>query len=91
MAQKPGMSHDEWLKLQELLGHAQENGLIGEALVAMGLEDGLAQQVGSEIENSQQTVVRPKAKAKQSGIGTRFWLYPGDKRGPGTDIHDGCL
>ena len=71
MAQKPGMSHDEWTKLQELLGHAQQSGLVGEALVAMGLGDGLAQQVGSEIENSQQTVVRPKAKAKQSGMGTK--------------------
>ena len=71
MAQKPGMSHDEWTKLQELLGHAQQSGLVGEALVAMGLGDGLAQQVGSEIENSQQTVVRPKAKAKQPGMGTK--------------------
>ena len=71
MAQKPGMSHDERTKLQELLGHAQQSGLVGEALVAMGLGDGLAQQVGSEIENSQQTVVRPKAKAKQSGMGTK--------------------
>ena len=44
MAQKPGMSHDEWVKLQELLGHAQESGLVSEALVAMGLGDGLAQQ-----------------------------------------------
>ena len=44
MAQKPGMSHDEWTKLQELLGHAQQSGLVGEALVAMGLGDGLAQQ-----------------------------------------------
>ena len=65
------MSHDEWTKLQELLGQAQQNGMVGEALVAMGLEDGLAQQVGSEIENSQQAVIRPKAKAKQSGMGTR--------------------
>ena len=71
MAQKPGMSHDEWTKLQELLGHAQQSGLVGEALVAMGLGDGLAQQVGSEIENSQQTVFRPKAKAKQSGMGSK--------------------
>ena len=71
MAQKPGMSHDEWTKLQELLGHAQQSGLVGEALVAMGLGDGLAQQVGSEIENSQQTVLRPKAKAKQSGMGSK--------------------
>ena len=71
MAQKPGMSHDEWVKLQELLGHAQESGLVSEALVAMGLGDGLAQQVGSEIENSQQSVVRPKAKAKQAGGSTR--------------------
>ena len=45
--------------------------MVGEALVAMGLEDGLAQQVGSEIENSQQTVIRPKAKAKQSGMGAK--------------------
>ena len=65
------MSHDEWTKLQELLGHAQQSGLVGEALVAMGLGDGLAQQVGSEIENSQQTVLRPKAKAKQSGMGSK--------------------
>ena len=71
MAQQSGMSHDEWTKLQELLGQAQQNGLVGEALVAMGLEDGLAQQVGSEIENSQQAVIRPKAKAKQSGMGTK--------------------
>ena len=71
MAQKPGMSHEEWVKLQELLGHAQESGLVSEALVAMGLGDGLAQQVGSEIENSQQLVVRPKAKAKQAGGSTR--------------------
>ena len=62
MAQKPGMSHEEWVKLQELLGHAQESGLVSEALVAMGLGDGLAQQVGSEIENSQQSVVRPKPR-----------------------------
>ena len=71
MAQQSGMSHDEWTKLQELLGQAQQSGMVGEALVAMGLENGLAQQVGSEIENAQQTVIRPKAKAKQSGIGTR--------------------
>ena len=71
MAQQSGMSHDEWTKLQELLGQAQQSGMVGEALVAMGLEDGLAQQVGSEIANSQQTVIRPKAKAKQSGMGTR--------------------
>eukprot|EP00434_Breviolum_minutum_P046495 symbB.v1.2.042098.t1/scaffold9238.1/size5961/1 len=71
MAQKPGMSHDEWVKLQILLGQAQESGLVSEALVGMGLGDGLAQQVGSEIESSQQSVVRPKAKAKQAGGGTR--------------------
>ena len=71
MAQQSGMSHDEWTKLHELLGQAQQNGMVGEALVAMGLEGGLAQEVGSEIENAQQAVIRPKAKAKQSGMGTR--------------------
>ena len=71
MAQHSGMSHDEWTKLQELLGQAQQSGMVGEALVAMGLENGLAQQVGDEMENAQQAVIRPKAKAKQSGGGTR--------------------
>ena len=65
------MSHDEWTKLQELLGQAQQSGMVGEALAAMGLENGLAQQVGDEMENAQQAVIRPKAKAKQSGGGTR--------------------
>ena len=71
MAKQSGMSHDEWTKLQELLGQAQQSGMVGEALVAMGLENGLAQQVGDEMENAQQAVIRPKAKAKQSGGGTR--------------------
>ena len=62
MAQHSGMSHDEWTKLQELLGQAQQSGMVGEALVAMGLENGLAQQVGDEMENAQQAVIRPKAK-----------------------------
>ena len=36
-----------------------------------GLEMDLRSRVGSEIENSQQTVFRPKAKAKQSGMGSK--------------------
>ena len=60
MAQQSGMSHDEWTKLQELLGQAQQSGMVGEALAAMGLENGLAQQVGDEMENAQQAVIRPK-------------------------------
>ena len=43
------------------------NGMVGDALHSIGVDDSVAQWVDNEIEQSlQQTVVRPKAKAKSS-------------------------
>ena len=45
--------------------------MVGDALLTIGIDDGFAHQVNNEIDNQQQNVVRPKAKAKQSGMGSR--------------------
>ena len=71
MAQQPSMNVEDWAKLQELLGQAQQSSMVGELLVSIGIDDGLAQHVNNEADGSQQSVIRPKVKAKQSGMGSR--------------------
>lgn len=42
MAQQPSMNVEDWAKLQELLGQAQQSSMVGELLVSIGIDDGLA-------------------------------------------------
>ena len=68
MAQRPaqsGMVAEDWQRLQELLSEAQQEGLVGDALQLIGLEEDAAQWVSEEVDHAvNQSVIQPKAKAK---------------------------
>ena len=80
MSQPPGMSPGDWSTLQNLLNQAQQNGMVGDALQSIGVNEVVAQWVDGEIEQGlQQPVVRPTAKAKAA---------PGSMHGGSQDAFD---
>ena len=67
MAQQsgPGMTPENWQRLQELLNEAQDGGMVGDALQLIGLEEGAAHWVSNRVDQAaRQAVVQPKSKAR---------------------------